>query len=158
MCEELSDCAVMTDGAGAVFQRGVIKVKLWVPGRERGNAGAGAGWGGREQGRRKRELDQIRQMIRAISQCGKVLDDGECYFLPVHCGVKGQWGAKSVTSDPVTSRRYWFVFRRWLAVWLSAGHDCPPRPRVKAANFRQSGRIIEHLKAHYCIKSNAVSQ
>lgn len=103
MCEELSDCAVMTDGAASVFQRGVIKVKLWVPGRERGGAGAGAGRGGREQRRRKRELDQIRQMIRAISQCGKVLDNGERYFLPVHSGVKGQWGAKSVTSDPVTS-------------------------------------------------------
>lgn len=101
MCEELSDCAVMTDGAGSVFRRGVIKVKLWVPGRERG--GAGAGRDGREQRRRERELDQIRQMIRAISQCGKVLDGGERYFLPVHSGVKGQWGAKSATSDPVTS-------------------------------------------------------
>lgn len=61
-----------------------------MPGREGGDAGAGAGRGGREQRRSKRELDQIRQMIRAISQCGKVLDDGECYFLPVHSGVKGQ--------------------------------------------------------------------
>lgn len=72
-----------------------------MPGRERG--GAGAGRGGRERRRRKRELDQIRQMIRAISQCGKALDGGERYFLPVHSGVRGELGAKSATSDPVTS-------------------------------------------------------
>ena len=38
----------------------------------------------------KRELDQIRQMIRAISQSGSVSDDGKCYFLPVQFGVKGR--------------------------------------------------------------------
>ncbi|KAF0031498.1 hypothetical protein F2P81_016053 [Scophthalmus maximus] len=38
----------------------------------------------------KRELDQIRQMIRAISQSGNVLRDGKCYFLPVQFGAKGR--------------------------------------------------------------------
>lgn len=43
-------------------------------------------WGSRD---RERELDQIRHMIKAISQSEKASDDGKCYFLPVQCGVKG---------------------------------------------------------------------
>ena len=43
-------------------------------------------WG---SGDRERELDQIRQMISAISQSENALDDGKCYFLPVQFGVKG---------------------------------------------------------------------
>lgn len=31
----------------------------------------------------KRELEQIRQMIRAISQSVNASDSGKCYFLPV---------------------------------------------------------------------------
>lgn len=53
------------------------------------SAGEGQGSeGGAKTG--KRELDQIRQMIKAISQSGNVVDGGKCYFLPVQLGVKGQ--------------------------------------------------------------------
>lgn len=67
-------------------------------------------WGGtRECGGAKtgkRELDQIRQMIRAISQSGDVSDYGKCDFLPVQFGVKGRRGVKSMTPDLVRVKRY----------------------------------------------------
>ena len=76
MCEELSGRAVMTDGAGSLFQREVIKSQIMSAGEGQGSVGGGAET-------EKRELDQIRQMIRAISQSGNALHGGKCYFLPV---------------------------------------------------------------------------
>lgn len=55
----------------------------------------------------KGELHKIHQMIRAISQCGNVLDGGKCYFLPVQFGVKGQWGVKTTTPDLALVKSYW---------------------------------------------------
>lgn len=82
MCEELSAGAVMTDGAVSLFHWKVIKSQI-TRGRVAG----------------EREVEQIFQMIREISQSGDVSDDGKCYFLPVQFGVRGQWGVKSTTSD-----------------------------------------------------------
>lgn len=82
MCEELSARTVMTDGAGSLFQQEVIKSQIMSA--EEGQQSVG----GAET--EKRELDQIRQMIRAISQSGNVLRDGKCYFLPVQFGAKGR--------------------------------------------------------------------
>lgn len=82
MCEELSAGAVMTDGAGSLFQREVIKSQI-MSAREGQESVGGVKT-------EKRELDQIRQMIRAISQSGNILHSGKCYFLPVQFGVKGQ--------------------------------------------------------------------
>lgn len=82
MCEELSACAVMTDGARSPLQREVIKksnYECWGGTRECRGAKTGKG-----------ELDQIQQMIRAISQSGNGLDGGKCYFLPARFGVEGQ--------------------------------------------------------------------
>lgn len=83
MCEELSACAVMTDGAMAPLQCEVIKKKSnsesWGGTRECRGAKTGKG-----------ELDQIRQMIRAISQSGNGLDGGKCYFLPARFGAEGR--------------------------------------------------------------------
>lgn len=60
MCEELSAGAVMTDGARSPLQREVIKKSNYeCRGGTRECRGAKTGKG---------ELDQIRQMIRAISQ------------------------------------------------------------------------------------------
>lgn len=62
MCEELSAGAVMTDGARSPLQRDVIKKSNYeCRGGTRECRGAKTG---------ERELDQIRQMIRAISQSG----------------------------------------------------------------------------------------
>lgn len=84
MCEELSACAVMTDGAGSLFQREVIKSQIMSAGEGQERVCVG---GAKTE---KRELDQIRQMIRAISQSGNISDEGRCYFLPVQFGVKGR--------------------------------------------------------------------
>lgn len=63
MCEELSTCAVMTDGAGSLFQREGIKSQI-----VRAGEGQEREWGSRvRESERERELDLIRQMIRAIS-------------------------------------------------------------------------------------------
>lgn len=43
-----------------------------------------------EQKQGKGELDQIRQMIRAIIQSGNGSDGGKCYFLPAQFGVEGR--------------------------------------------------------------------
>lgn len=73
MCEELSACAVMTDGTGSLFQAEVIKTQIM-------SAGEGRECGGAET--EKRELDQIRQMIRAISQSGSISRRWKVLFPP----------------------------------------------------------------------------
>lgn len=42
MCEELSACAVMTDGAGSLFQREVIKSQIMTAGEGQGSVGGGS--------------------------------------------------------------------------------------------------------------------
>lgn len=118
MCEELSACAVMTDGAGSLFRREVIKSQIMSTGEGQGSAG-----GAKTE---KGEADQIRQMIRAISQCGNVLRGGKCYFLPVWFGVRGRREVKSMTPRPRASEELLIRVLHGLPMLLSAEHDWFP--------------------------------